>query len=100
TFLEAWSHGLPIVTTFDPDGLIAEHRLGIASTDAPGLAAGIRRLTGSPDEWGRFSARVRRYYVDNHTLEAVMPRFVDLFLDVLGHGGSRIATFAPSAGSP
>lgn len=83
TFLEAWSYGLPVISTFDPDGLIAERQLGIAAADALGLAAGIRRLIQSSDEWFQVSARARRYYVENHTLDAVMPRFVEIFLDVL-----------------
>jgi glycosyltransferase involved in cell wall biosynthesis len=83
TFLEAWSHGLPVVSTFDPDRLIAERRLGIAAKDAAGVAAGIQRLICSPDEWLQFSARARGYYIENHTLDAVMPRFVGMFHDAL-----------------
>lgn len=86
TFLEAWSHGLPVVSTFDPDRLITEYRLGVAAMDAVGLAAGIRRLLQSSDEWSQISARVRRYYIENHTLDAVMPRFMGIFLDALGDG--------------
>ena len=95
TFLEAWSYGLPVVSTFDPDGLIAESRLGVAAEDAAGLAAGIRRLIQSPDEWRQVSARARRYYVENHTLDAVMPRFVGIFLDALGK--ERDLQISPSA---
>jgi glycosyltransferase involved in cell wall biosynthesis len=100
TFLEAWSHGLPVVSTFDPDRLIAERQLGIAANDTTGLAVGIRQLTRSSEEWLQVSSRARRYYVENHTLDAVMPRFVGVFLDALsdgraqggtsvGHGSSR-----------
>ncbi len=90
TFLEAWSHGLPVVSTFDPDRLIAERRLGIVAEDVAGLAAGIRRLVRSPGEWLEISASTRRYYVENHTLDAVMPRFVGIFQDTLNAGRTRI----------
>jgi glycosyltransferase involved in cell wall biosynthesis len=83
TFLEAWSYGLPVVSTFDPDRLIAERRLGIAAEDAAGLAAGIERLIHSSDEWLQVSDRARRYHVENHTLDAAMPRFLGIFLDAL-----------------
>jgi len=86
TFIEAWSHGLPVVSTFDPDRLIAESRLGVAAQDVAGLAAGIRQLIQSPDEWLRVSARVRSYYVENHTPDAVMPRFLGVFREALGDG--------------
>jgi glycosyltransferase involved in cell wall biosynthesis len=86
TFLEAWSHGLPIVSTFDPDRLITEHHLGVVAEDAVGLAAGIQRLIQSPDEWRQISAHARCYYVENHTMDVAMPRFVGIFLDALKAG--------------
>jgi glycosyltransferase involved in cell wall biosynthesis len=82
TFLEAWSHGLPVVSTFDPDGLIAERGTGRAAADVAGLAAGLRELLSRPEEWRRASERSRRYYLDNHTLEASMPRFEAVFAEL------------------
>jgi glycosyltransferase involved in cell wall biosynthesis len=99
TFLEAWSHGLPVVSTFDPDRLIAEHRLGVAAGDVAGLAAGIRRLIHAPEAWTEISARVRGYYVENHTPDAVMPRFVAIFLDALRDGRTPDGTSAPCGSS-
>src|SRR5689334_12711762 len=32
-FLEAWAHGLPTITAFDPDGIIERERLGAFRTD-------------------------------------------------------------------
>ncbi|MFH1079610.1 MAG: glycosyltransferase family 4 protein [Pseudomonadota bacterium] len=99
TFLEAWSHGLPVVSTFDPDRLIAERQLGIVAEDAAGLAAGIHRLIRSPNEWLQISARARRYYVENHTLDAVMPRFVGIFLDALRDGRTQFGASAQCGSS-
>jgi glycosyltransferase involved in cell wall biosynthesis len=82
TFLEAWSHGLPVVSTFDPDGLIAGAGLGRAATDVAGLAAGLREMLGRPEEWRVASEKGRRYYLDNHTLEASLPRFEALFAEL------------------
>ncbi|MFZ3115254.1 MAG: glycosyltransferase family 4 protein [Syntrophales bacterium] len=90
TFLEAWSHGLPVVSTFDPDRLIAERQLGVAAGDVMGLAVGIRLLIQSPDEWRQISTRARLYYTENHTVDATVPRFVEIFLDAFHEGTSRI----------
>lgn len=87
TFLEAWSRGLPIVSTFDPDGLIASRGLGVATADVAGLAAGIRGLLASPERWIEASRNARRYYLENHTVDAVMPQFERVFLDVAGRRG-------------
>jgi glycosyltransferase involved in cell wall biosynthesis len=81
TFLEAWSHGLPVVSTFDPDGWIQSRRLGITATDVNGLVNGIRKLINSPHEWRRASDNGRRHYVENHTPEVVLERFEKAFLD-------------------
>jgi len=83
TFLEAWSYGLPIVSTFDPDNLIAQRNLGIVASDAQGLGSGIRGLLGDPQRWQQISEAARRYYVENHTVEAVMPKFEKVFKEVL-----------------
>ncbi|NLX13828.1 MAG: glycosyltransferase family 4 protein [Phycisphaerales bacterium] len=84
TFLEAWSHGLPVVSTFDPDGLIAGRHLGVFACDVEGLLEGCRDLLTSPDRWRQVSENARRYYVENHAVEVVLPRFERAFLDVVG----------------
>ena len=83
TFLEAWSHGLPIVSTFDPDNLIADKGLGIVANDVPELAAGLQGLLDSPEQLQLASQAAREYYLENHTVDAVMAKFEQLFLDVM-----------------
>lgn len=83
TFLEAWSQGLPVVSTVDPDDLMACRELGLVSGDVAGLAAAIRRLLESPDLYRRLSLNARQYYLENHTVEIAMPRFERVFLEVL-----------------
>ncbi len=75
TFLEAWSYGLPIVSTFDPDNLIAEGNLGITCTNVSELAAGMNRLLAEPETWQQASKAARRYYLQNHCLDAAMALF-------------------------
>ena len=75
------------MSTFDPDGLIASRGLGVATADVAGLAAGIRGLLASPERWIEASRNARRYYLENHTVDAVMPQFERVFLDVAGRRG-------------
>ena len=75
TFLESWSYGVPIVSTFDPDARIKNQRLGVVAQDTQGVIDGIRKLFGSPDYYREASLNARRYYAENHTIEAVMPQF-------------------------
>jgi glycosyltransferase involved in cell wall biosynthesis len=83
TFLEAWSHGLPIVSTVDPDGLIANRKLGRVGRNPTSLVAGIRELLENPACFTETSSRAREYYLRHHTMEAVMPRFEQMFINLV-----------------
>ena len=85
TFLEAWSHGLPIVSSFDPDNLIDECDLGVVAKDVLGLANGIKSLLNSQQHWRKASSAAKQYYLANHTPDACLPRFEHLFLQVAGY---------------
>ena len=83
TYLEAWSFGIPLITTFDPDQIVSEKGLGAVASDVPELARSIRSLLASPDLWKSASASARQYYVENHSIERVLPRFEQVFRDVV-----------------
>nr|AHN98030.1 group 1 glycosyl transferase [uncultured bacterium lac193] len=81
TFLEAWSEGTPIVSTFDPDGLIVSRGLGSAGHTVPELLAGIRRLSDSGDAWRLASHNSRLHFAGTHDPEIVMPQFERVFAE-------------------
>lgn len=83
TFLEAWSHGVPVVSTVDPDQLIVRCRLGGVGRGISALVTEIRRVLSSPEAWRQISANSREYYIENHAMETVMPRFERVFQDLL-----------------
>ncbi len=82
TFLEAWGAGLPIVSSFDPDGVIARLGLGIVAHEREAFVGGLRGLIGSPERYREMSERCRAHYLQNHHLDAVMPRFETLYLEL------------------
>jgi glycosyltransferase involved in cell wall biosynthesis len=81
TFLEAWSHGLPVVTTIDPGGVVARLGLGAAAHDLGSLRASLRELLGSPEGHARVSQNARRYYLENHRPASVLPGVERMFLE-------------------
>jgi glycosyltransferase involved in cell wall biosynthesis len=81
-FLEAWSHGLPIVTTFDPDHLVRTKGLGRVGSNAEELATGIRSLLESPEEWRKASQSARQHYLRNHTVDKACRNFEKLFSEL------------------
>jgi len=89
TFLEAWSYGVPVVSTVDPDSLISERGLGAAAATVPDIAAAIRRLLSCATDWTQASVRARSYFLAVHYLPRAMPRFEQLFSDLLAEPSGR-----------
>lgn len=83
TFLEAWSHGLPIVSTFDPDGLIGRRKLGRVGHNPASLISGIRELLADSVSYAETSVRAREYFLKHHSMETVMPRFERMFVELV-----------------
>jgi len=60
TFLEAWSHGLPLVSTFDPDGRLTSNRMGVVAGDIDQLVGGLRSLLDDPSWYRQASENAAR----------------------------------------
>jgi glycosyltransferase involved in cell wall biosynthesis len=78
TFVEAWSREVPLLSTFDPGGLIARHRLGVVA-DAQGLPGALRDLIAHRNVWETLSDNAIRYFREHHAAEVVMPQFEAVF---------------------
>jgi len=85
TFLEAWTLGIPVVSTFDPDGVIAANGLGLVAQDVEGIVACLRKVVQSPEIWLKVSKAAKQYYLANHTPEVCLPILERLFLEVAGY---------------
>ena len=81
TFLEAWSIGVPVVSTVEPDALLSEGRLGLVGRTPAELAAALRRLAADRTLWNETSARCNSYYREHHTVERSMPQFERMLQD-------------------
>ena len=75
TFLETWSHGKPVVSTFDPDSLIASKNLGIMANSVEGLRDGLKKVLNDQAAWRELGANGRRYYEEYHAIDSAMERF-------------------------
>ncbi len=84
TFIEAWSYGLPIVSTFDPDNIIISKHLGIFAENCFELISGITTILESPTNWQVMSTNARRYYDENHALDKSMLKFEHVFVQTIG----------------
>lgn len=84
TFIEAWSYGVPVVTTFDPDGLVASANLGLVVSDTNTIASALRELLEDDDQRLILAAVARDYFLKNHSSGAVVRKFLDFYGYVTG----------------
>jgi glycosyltransferase involved in cell wall biosynthesis len=83
TYLEAWSYGIPVFTTVDPDDVITKQGLGCKLNDSASFVEKIDELSKDEKKWETMSKRAREYYLKNHELDSVMKRFEKVFYDTM-----------------
>jgi glycosyltransferase involved in cell wall biosynthesis len=83
TFIEAWSLGLPVLSTVDPDGVIARHNLGAHVSGLNELRDRVQELAGSPGNRDAIAENARAYFQSNHQLDVAMERFERLFRETV-----------------
>lgn len=71
TFLQAWSHGRPVVSTFEPDEVICEHNLGFHCHDLDELVSAVRTACENSSDYAQ---RVRTYLREYHSPEVIIPQ--------------------------
>lgn len=68
TFMEAWSRGVPVVTTVDPDGVVARHETGsVCDRDSQRIAMEVKIQMESRETWRASAERARSFYCETHT---------------------------------
>jgi glycosyltransferase involved in cell wall biosynthesis len=76
TFLQAWSHGTPVLTLqVDPDSIIKRHKLGAVTGTIDAAVEQVERLLASPEERQVIAIRARDYVASCHSEEVVVKTF-------------------------
>ena len=78
TFLQAWSHGRPVVSTFDPDEVICEHNLGFHCHNLDELVMAVRTACEDSSD---YAEQVRTYLRTYHSPEVIVPKIERLLLE-------------------
>ena len=66
-FLEAWGHGVATVSTVDPDGVIAAHRLGGVAASYEDLRRLVEQARAEPAVWRERGCRAAAFVRAHHT---------------------------------
>lgn len=85
-FLEAWASGLPTVTCFDPDGIIARERLGECHDTFEAWEAAVLRYVHNPTLRAEAGARARRYAAEHHASGRIHDRLAEMLRRRLATG--------------
>ena len=98
-FLEAWSWGLPTISTVDVDGVVVDAELGAIASDVRGLADALGKVLSSRQEWESCSKRAREYYVGNHTRSETGAAMGRMLCELVGRTSSSDGVGVPSEAS-
>jgi len=72
-FLEAWAHGVPVVSiAADPDEIICSRALGLHTGSAEALVPALRRIASEPEEAAQMGLKGRDYVAAAHRFEDVI----------------------------
>jgi glycosyltransferase involved in cell wall biosynthesis len=78
-YLEAWNHGIPVVSFNDVDGLLANEKLGALCTDLDDMEKKLRALIEDPDAMRAASTRAKRVVNERFSPSVLGPKYVSFF---------------------
>jgi len=80
TFLQAWSHGVPVISFVDPDDLITENRLGVRVKNINEMTQKVNEFLGNKLT---FSCQaIKDYFEKNLTIEKTIDKHEEIFQQV------------------
>jgi glycosyltransferase involved in cell wall biosynthesis len=100
TFLEAWSHGLPAITAFDPDGVIQREGIGESHETYEAWEAAIVRWMADPVARREAGLRARTHVTHEHALYRVADRYAVLLDGLIERARPESAPAPAGPGSP
>ena len=86
TFLEAWSQGVPVVSTVDPGRILANKEVGVFCESPQDMTRCIAELLASPQQLEVLSKSAEQYYCSTHYISSAIVGFNDLLVDTVQSG--------------
>lgn len=70
TFLQAWSNGLPVISTVDPSGVIKQYHLGEVITSEKEIKGALQRMLEDDEYYNYLQQSVCSFFTQNHSAQA------------------------------
>lgn len=83
-YLQAWSHGAPVVAYLDPEELIRHHALGHVAANQDEMAQSILALLSDESRWLEASRRCREYAASRLDENAMLAPYTEAFASLVG----------------
>lgn len=84
TFIEAWSQGVPVVSTVDPDNVIRRNSLGSVIEKPEDCGRILSEILAKGDMLHTCSSNARHYFLNNFEKDRAMRRFEAFFDNIVG----------------
>jgi glycosyltransferase involved in cell wall biosynthesis len=81
TYLQAWVRRLPVVSFFDPDGVIERRRLGCRARDIDAMSCSLAALLANPAECADMGARGYAYATSEFSVRKIAMRYLEVLQD-------------------
>jgi glycosyltransferase involved in cell wall biosynthesis len=82
-FIEAWARGIPVISTVDPDGVIAANQLGMFVNTLFEMRDSINTIISNTEYWTRLSRNTRIHYERHHKPEVQVAKYETIFKTLL-----------------
>lgn len=67
TFLQSWSNAIPVITTFDPSGLVKNKRLGIVVNSYDELKQAVELIEKDKEMYKEMQNNIENYFAKSHS---------------------------------
>ncbi|MEE9270363.1 MAG: glycosyltransferase family 4 protein [Candidatus Krumholzibacteria bacterium] len=94
-FLEAWSYGVPVVSTNDVDGLIEREQLGGICRDVEGMRALVSSLAADPQRSRETGDRARSVIAERFSASIIAGKYRNFFEELLNEHHARKTPHEP-----
>lgn len=92
SFLQAWVRQVPVVSYFDPDGLIESKGLGISVNSQNDFEEALSKLLEDSSERQQMGDRARQFVIDRYSSQAIAREYERLIQERFGIGTGDGAT--------
>lgn len=80
TFLQAWAHNIPVISTVNPSGIITEYSLGHCVNDVSELKTKFIEMMNDESDYKQMQSNVSKYFSEAHSADIAYSKLIQ-YLD-------------------